>query len=30
MEFHPEYDETLPLNIQTDPFDQLGVKVSVT
>jgi pyruvate formate lyase activating enzyme len=29
MEFHPEYDETSPLNIQTDCFDQLGVKVKV-
>jgi pyruvate formate lyase activating enzyme len=29
MQFHPEYDETRPVNIQTDPFDQLGIKVSV-
>jgi pyruvate formate lyase activating enzyme len=29
MEFHPEYDETGPVNIQTDYFDQAGVKVSV-
>ncbi len=29
MEFHPVYDETSPVNIQADCFDQLGVKVSV-
>jgi pyruvate formate lyase activating enzyme len=29
MEFRPEYDETRPVNIQTDPFDQLGIKVTV-
>ena len=29
MEFHPSYDETRPVNIQTDCFDQLGIKVRV-
>lgn len=29
MQFHPEYDEARPVNIQTDCFDRLGVKVSV-
>jgi pyruvate formate lyase activating enzyme len=29
MEFRPEYEETRPVNIQTDPFDQLGIKVTV-
>ena len=29
LEFHPEYDETRPVNIQTDCFDQLGIKVKV-
>jgi hypothetical protein len=29
MEFHPGYDETQPVNIQTDPFDQRGIKVRV-
>ena len=28
-QFHPDYDETRPVNIQTDCFDQLGIKVSV-
>lgn len=30
MEFHPDYDETSPVNIQTDCFDERGIKVSVT
>jgi pyruvate formate lyase activating enzyme len=29
MEFRPEYDETRPVNIQTDCFDQLGIKVRI-
>jgi pyruvate formate lyase activating enzyme len=29
MEFHPDFDETSPVNIQTDCFDELGIKVSV-
>ncbi len=29
MKFHPEYDEGQLANIQTDVFDQLGIKVSV-
>ncbi|HLO29078.1 MAG TPA: radical SAM protein [Anaerolineales bacterium] len=29
MEFTPTYDEASPVNIQTDCFDQFGVKVSV-
>jgi pyruvate formate lyase activating enzyme len=29
MEFHPDYDETRPLNINTLPFEQAGVKVRV-
>jgi pyruvate formate lyase activating enzyme len=29
LEFHPEYDETSRVNVQTDPFDQLGVKVKI-
>lgn len=29
MEFHADYDETNPVNIQTDCFDQLGIKVNV-
>jgi len=29
MEFHPEYEETRPVNIDTHPFDQLGIKVRI-
>jgi pyruvate formate lyase activating enzyme len=29
MQFRPEYDETGPVNIQTDCFDELGIKVNV-
>jgi pyruvate formate lyase activating enzyme len=29
MEFHPGYDETRPVNTQTDCFEQLGIKVRV-
>jgi pyruvate formate lyase activating enzyme len=29
LEFHPEYDETRQVNMQTDCFDQLGIKVKV-
>jgi len=29
MEFKPDYDETRPLNINTMPFEQSGVKVCV-
>jgi pyruvate formate lyase activating enzyme len=29
MEFKPEYDETAELNLNTEPFQQAGIKVSV-
>jgi pyruvate formate lyase activating enzyme len=29
MEFHPDYNETSPVHIQTDCFDELGIKVRV-
>jgi pyruvate formate lyase activating enzyme len=29
MEFQPEYDEIRPVNIQTNCFDQLGIKVKI-
>jgi pyruvate formate lyase activating enzyme len=29
MQFHPAYDETRPVNIETDCFDQLEIKVKV-
>ena len=29
MEFHPDYDETNPVNMQTDCFHELGIKVRV-
>jgi pyruvate formate lyase activating enzyme len=28
MEFKPDYDETLPVNINTSHFERVGIKVS--